>query len=171
MKFKFKRRKRIFRELVGILIIVCLLVGGYFGLQFFLNTDMPLVAVVSGSMYPTLKVGDLVVVKGAPPAEIQEGDIIVFEATESGYGTYWVHRVIEVRVLPDGTRLFITKGDKNAGPDSAPVSEDKIHGRVIYIIPFIGFLIMDPIFLFILLLSIIIIILLWPEMRKKGSSR
>ncbi len=58
------------------------------------------------SMFPVLRVGDVVQVCGFPAAAARPGDIVV-----SKLGASWrVHRLLEVRDA-DGRLFFITKGD------------------------------------------------------------
>ena len=58
----------------------------YFILQISLNTESPIVVVISGSMEPTIHQGDLLFVMGTDTDEIEVGDVIVFDA----YGL-WSH--------------------------------------------------------------------------------
>jgi len=99
-----------------------------------LSTDMPVVAVESNSMVPTFYKGDLLVLIGTPPEELKPGDIIVFSPDPGS--TPIVHRVIYIN--PDGT--FQTKGDANPHqlPFEKSVRPESIHGKVIAIIPFLG---------------------------------
>jgi len=91
------------------------------------------VAVVSGSMSPTIDVGDLAVVREVSAESIKEGDIIMYR---HGNDTM-IHRVIEERQA-DGMTMFITKGDANASPDLEPVHLSQIEGRVNFCIPKLG---------------------------------
>ena len=50
-----------------------------------------------------------------------------------------VHRVIEVQG-EGAQRFFITKGDNNNAPDLAPVPEQNVIGKVVLIIPKIGWI-------------------------------
>ena len=128
----------------------------YFILQVALNTETPIVVVVSGSMKPTLNEGDLLFVKGVNPADIRNGsvedkngDIIVFDA----HGIWLsppvepvVHRVVNKRYNVNRSRWeFQTKGDNDAtNPhiDGYPipywVPDYKIYGVVCGRIPYIG---------------------------------
>ncbi len=81
-------------------------------LKFVLHTDVPLAAVASGSMLPTLERGDLVFVMGTSPTNIHVGDIIVYKSCQ---GPLIIHRVIAV-VKEGGHYYYVTKGDNN--PDS-----------------------------------------------------
>jgi signal peptidase I len=48
-----------------------------------LNTDQPVVSVVSCSMYPQLHVGDVLVVNGVDYEKIETGDIVVFSVKQA----------------------------------------------------------------------------------------
>ena len=91
-------------------------------------------AIISGSMQPELKVGDIVVVEDVSQSlvdNLQPGDIIEF--TE-GKGVPIVHRIIEI----DEEGNFITKGDANSKPDTDPVTPQEVRGKVVYTIPKLG---------------------------------
>ena len=149
------------------------------GLRFFLATKAPIVVVVGGSMRPALEMGDLVIIQGMPATGIHQGDIIAFEQPkEHGQGNatrtwpfiaYMVHRVVKIQSLANGTILFTTKGDNNDIVDARPVPDLRVHGRIIYRIPYLGYLILDPAITFTVTIIVVIIILIWPE-KKRGFS-
>ncbi len=85
-----------------------------------LNSDNPTLTVISHSMYPALNRGDLILVKGVTPEEIQVGMVVVFRH-EGGLA---VHRVVR---LKDET--ITTKGDANPKEDN-PITYDQVVGRV-----------------------------------------
>ncbi len=86
-----------------------------------LNTPYPMAAVTSSSMWPTLKKGDLVVLKGVDgPEDVQVGDIIAFRH-EAGFA---IHRVVSI----EGEKIT-TQGDANDLADP-PISIDDVVGRV-----------------------------------------
>lgn len=93
-------------ELFFILIALILAYGIYDTVGLALGTDIPVVAVTSGSMEPELQRGDLIVVRGQSFDEITEGDIIVFQPEYTQVPI--IHRVID----RTGTTLE-TKGDDN----------------------------------------------------------
>jgi len=97
-----------------------------------LNTDMPVVAVVSDSMVPTLNRGDLIVAEGGP---VEVGDIIIY----SGPRNYpIIHRVIDIKT--DGLVTgFVTKGDNNNAEDPWLVKPNQVHGKVLTDIPLLGY--------------------------------
>ena len=136
----------------------------YLGLQRALTTTHPWVTVASGSMRPTLEVGDLVIIQGTPASSIQVGDIIVFDSPE---GSLTIHRVTRIQTLQNGTILFKTKGDANPSEDADWIPEQSVHGRVIYRIPYIGWLALDPTIPIMIVSIILILIILWPEKSRK----
>jgi len=163
MKLKPKHRKIII-DVLTVAVVVLSVMGIYFGLQITLATTTPWVAVASGSMSPALEAGDLVIVQGVSPTKIQVGDIIVFNPPQDGLT---VHRVTRIQTLSNGTIQFKTKGDANPDEDLYWISEQNVHGRVLYRIPYVGWLALDPTIPIIIIAIIIIIILLWPENRRK----
>lgn len=87
----------------------------------------------SGSMSPAMNVGDIAVVREISPDTIKEGDIIKYE--QEGMET--MHRVSEIQ-QEGGSKHFITRGDANDDPDLEPVRPDEIRGKVIFVIPKVG---------------------------------
>ena len=83
----------------------------------------------SGSMEPTASVDDLLLIQGG--TSYQQGDVITYVSPK---GTLITHRVKEV--LPQNTG-YITQGDANNIPDKA-ISPQRVLGRVIIIVPFVG---------------------------------
>ena len=89
--------------------------------------------VLSGSMRPTMDVGDMAIFRDVPADSIGPGDIIRFWRD----GEMVIHRVVEVSGEGDG-RLFVTKGDANREPDVAPVYPSQVRGKVVLNIPKVG---------------------------------
>jgi signal peptidase len=136
-------------------IIIAAIFGGTYGafliMQATSNTSIPVVVVTSGSMEPTIYRGDILFVKKTPPEDIiagnhvnRTGDIIIYETRG-----LWpipisepvVHRVVNKTYI-NGTWYFRTQGDNvitNTSPDPYPVPEDKIYGKVVVIIPKLGY--------------------------------
>jgi signal peptidase len=67
--------------------------------------------VMSGSMEPTLGVGDVVMERQVAPLDVRVGDIVTFR-DPTDQGTLITHRVRSLEVH-DGTVEFVTKGDAN----------------------------------------------------------
>lgn len=154
-KKKEKEKKPIsHKKIIIAAVMICIAFFGsflvYFGLQVVLNTEAPIVIVVSGSMEPSIREGDLLFVSGAiepediknGTAEDKNGDVIVFNARGLWAGAPEepiVHRVVDKYLVGD-TWYFRTKGDANLIYDLAPVPEDNIIGVVIGGIPYIGWI-------------------------------
>lgn len=93
--------------------------------------------VLSGSMSPSLQVGDLVMVREVPASSVRPGDVILFGRE----GVPVLHRVVEVRQESRGWS-FLTKGDANSSPDSTPVSSSQLLGKMVLQIPKAGWVIL-----------------------------
>jgi signal peptidase len=110
------------------------------GLGYALGTQKPVMAVVSNSMVPEFYKGDLVVIKGVDPENLQKGDIVVYHNPLRNIPI--VHRIVDIEYHA-GYLYFFTKGDHNLRSDqefgiAPPVREDMIKGRVVLIIPKLG---------------------------------
>ena len=93
--------------------------------------------VLTDSMYPEIKSGDLIICHTAEAEEIQEGDVISF-FDPMGSGTAVVtHRVLEV-IEENGELSFRTKGDNNNAEDQVLVPEKNLVGIYRSRIPALG---------------------------------
>ena len=82
--------------------------------------------VTTGSMEPSLHVGDYILVKKTDVNKLQKDDVISFYSEESGIkGELVTHRIVKVNT--DGS--FITMGDANPMADSLPVRAEQIVGK------------------------------------------
>ena len=163
MRFRRKRRNLII-NLLTITIPLISVAAIYLGLQKILATGTPLITVASGSMSPALETGDLVIIQGTPPNNIQIGDIIVFDSPE---GTRTIHRVTRIQTLTNGTIKFKTKGDANPDEDTYWTPEQNVHGRVLHRIPYLGWIALDPAIPLTIIIVVIIILLIWPQKKKR----
>jgi signal peptidase I len=117
-------------------LIILIVFSLWYGSQLALNTQYPVLAVVSGSMcipydgncdgwsHPfdrTLHIGDLIIVQGVNPTDLNtnypDSDIIVFHEPGNP-DELIVHRIVAVNEV-NGTLYFRTKGDGN-GYDKWP---------------------------------------------------
>lgn len=90
----------------------------------------PLV-VISGSMEPTLKVGGVLYYEKINIDELDEGDILVYQANDHIIS----HRIVDI--IEDD---FITKGDKNNSVDNYLVNSNQVLGKgTNWSIPYIGY--------------------------------
>ena len=95
------------------------------------SSDLRCYIVLTGSMEPTIKVGDIVIVKQLDANQIKEGDVITFNSKYS-------NNVITHRIIKANKNNFTTKGDANNTEDLEPVGKSQIVGRVENRIPKIG---------------------------------
>lgn len=92
--------------------------------------------VLTGSMSPTIKAGDIALLNPARNQTPKVGDIVTytgrrFDGTAVGSFT---HRIIG----GDAETGFLLKGDANANPDVQQVMPADIVGKVVFVLPFIG---------------------------------
>lgn len=90
--------------------------------------------VLTGSMEPQITAGSLVWVRPCSEAQIFAGDVIGYYSDDQS-GTVILHRVLEKRELEGA---FLTKGDAGAAPDPQPVRFDRLIGKAVIQIPFLG---------------------------------
>ncbi|MFW5746426.1 MAG: signal peptidase I [Nanoarchaeota archaeon] len=85
--------------------------------------------------------GDIMVLYGTDPGDIQVGDVIVFRNRRN---VPIIHRVVE-KGLQQGELRFVTKGDHNPQPirslelDEYGVSAQQYIGRAVFRIPLLGY--------------------------------
>jgi len=107
--------------------------------------DFRFLTVESGSMEPSIKFGSVILVWGknknlVSPTDFypqfQKGEIITFL---SGKETF-THRIVEIE--ENGGKIFYkTKGDANPGADVEKIPQEKVLGKVIFSLPYLGFLV------------------------------
>lgn len=121
--------KSILSKLIYTILIILVIYNIYnYVCVNFLRQDLPTIngygvlEVVSGSMEPTIGVGDLIVVN-TNYDELKEKDIITFY---DGNGSFVTHRIIDI--VDDE---FITKGDNNNSEDQDRVKREKVVGKYI----------------------------------------
>ncbi len=112
---------------------------------FLINTLIPFVTglekpmiVLSGSMVPIFLPGDVVITKTIDPNEFKVGDVMTFQPLKSKPGTLVTHRIISIEEGEE--RLFQTKGDANNAQDDFQVPASNAVGKLIFVIPFLGYL-------------------------------
>jgi signal peptidase I len=142
----------------------------------------------------TLHVGDLLLLQGLDPtdynARYPNSDVIVFHESEDPT-TLIVHRIAAVDEI-DGILYFHTKGDGNGIKWPAPVSsehydsypieppegvaQDKVVGRVIFRVPWVGNIVLfmqtqtGIITVAIIIVLLLIVEFVAPILRKKPAS-
>jgi len=110
------------KVIVGILLLLTA------SLWFLILSPYDITAGIGESMGPTLKSGDLLIIK-SPEETIKPGTIIVYNVGDEKV----IHRVVEV----NGETLK-TKGDGNSWIDPWQVSISDVKGVYLFRIPYLG---------------------------------
>lgn len=115
---------------IALVILICapLVVPKFFGYELF--------GILSGSMEPTYPVGSVIYVEHVSADKIEVGDPITFKMAADS-DVVATHRVI---AKDDEKRVFKTKGDNNDQADSSPVSYDRLIGKSVFCIPYLGYI-------------------------------
>lgn len=91
--------------------------------------------VITGSMKPTINPGDIVIIRAATIDKIKVDDVVTFYKE----GDIITHRVIE-----SPSTGILTKGDNNNTIDVGQVTSRDFIGKVIFVIPKVGYLFSPP---------------------------
>jgi signal peptidase I len=100
-------------------------------------TGVRLLLITSGSMTPTLPVGDLVVSRPVSPAQLRSGDIVTFH--HPGLRVLVTHRVVETR-RTGGWVQVTTRGDANTAAEVWRAQADGRVGRAVFHVPIVAWL-------------------------------
>lgn len=93
--------------------------------------------VMSGSMEPTIPTGSIVVSQEVRGEDVRFDDVITYQI-RSGNPQTVTHRVVGVDIVENETR-FRTQGDANNVRDPEPIRPEQVRGKVIYHVPYIGY--------------------------------
>lgn len=129
--------KAIFRGLsIGVTVFAIIVAIAALVVPRVLN-GVPL-TVLSGSMVPTFKPGDLIITAPTDVKKLHRGDIITFQP-KSGNPELITHRIVSVGTTLGGELVITTRGDAN-GADDKPIKEEQVMGKYLYHIPYLGYL-------------------------------
>lgn len=121
--------------IVGVLILVTLIVLSKAG-----HIIIPSAYVIlSGSMEPNIPTGSVAFTLKAPVYSV--GDVITF-APDPESNNLVTHRIVDIKRAETyyGDAVYFTKGDRNSDPDSGQISEKAIAGKVVYSVPYVGYI-------------------------------
>lgn len=130
-------------QVLNFLMVIASALAAWKGMSVVLNTESPIVVVLSESMTPCFERGDLLFL-GMSNAPLRVGDITVFQI--KGHQIPIVHRILEVHIKEDGGEQYLlTKGDYNPVNDRGLynkgqlwVQPDEVMGRVYGHVPYLG---------------------------------
>ena len=94
--------------------------------------------ILTQSMYPTIKAGDVVVTYKEDNNKYNTGDVITF-ISQNNAGMTITHRVVEVISLND-EYSYKTKGDNNNTADNEIINGNNVVGRVVFKVPKAGYI-------------------------------
>lgn len=95
-------------------------------------------SVLTSSMAPKYPPGTFLVVKPSAFDDLLTGDIVTFQLS-SGRPEVITHRITGFTASQDGERLLVTQGDNNDAADPEPVREVQVRGKLLYAVPYVGF--------------------------------
>lgn len=159
--------KKVFKYIYNTILFI------FIGVLIWFICNYKMYIVISGSMEPTIKTNELVVVK-TKLDHYEVGDIVSYY--ENGYDTPITHRIIDYN---ENDGYYITKGDNNNVADSTKLYAKNIIGKVTYQSYDLGYIIMkygNVIFLsfgiviFICLLILLINLILRKRIACKSDS-
>jgi len=168
---KFLKKNPAARVILLVLVLFVATYGSVEVLRIVLHTESPLMVVSSGSMIPTLNVGDIILVRGIDPTAVSVGTIIIFHSPYD-YQMPIVHRVIAV-INDQNSIYFQTKGDNNPAPDGWRVPAENLMGVYVVKLPYVGLISLElrgplGVTLIILLVALIVAI---EYSESKGPKR
>lgn len=89
--------------------------------------------VITGSMEPTISVGELIITDNVDISEVKVDDVISFKSRAAEmFGAIITHRVTEVKTNDAGKVMLVSKGDANLSVDSHYVLEENFIGKVVW---------------------------------------
>jgi len=162
------KKKKIKIDIMMLVLLLILFVLLYFlaelklfGKRYINCAGYTVFQVVTGSMEPTIKTSDIIIVKLTK--DVNENDIITFKADNN----FITHRIIEKK-----NDQIITKGDANNTED-IPITEDVVVGKVVYIITNVAVWVKvfkDPKVIIAIIISILIIKVIFSKDVKNKNS-
>jgi signal peptidase len=99
--------------------------------------NIKFMTVLSGSMEPAIKTGSVVMTR--PASNYNVGDIITF-GPYSKTKPPTTHRIVEVKKANE-LISYLTKGDANNAPDAREVSQKDVIGKVMFDVPYFGYVV------------------------------
>ena len=169
---RFFKRNSTARVILLIILLFAITYGGVEVLRLALRAESPLMVVSSGSMIPTLNIGDIIIVRGVDPQTVTVGTIIIFHSPVD-YEMPIVHRVIAID--HQGNAIFFeTKGDNNPVADGWRVPAQNLMGVYVTRIPYVGLLSLElrgPLGVTVIIVLVALIIVIEYQESQPGSKR
>lgn len=127
--------KKVFDVIGSIFVGVAIIIVVFFGLSLLLpRFDHGLIIIKSGSMEPKLSVGSVAIISAQD--QYTDGEIITFTRSDHEVVT---HRIVAVEGAGTAT-LYRVKGDANEEMDVFPVESERVMGKVLFGVPWLGYI-------------------------------
>lgn len=171
-KKKQKKFKKVFNLIIYIILLPILIYNIFIILQAIINPNktpnflgIKTYIIISGSMEPNLKIGDIVIVKETKKEDLKVGDIISFRHGQSVI----THRINEI-----SEEKYVTKGDNNNTTDDELIEYNQIEGKVEKRIPVVGkiaLMLHQKISIIIFIVLVYIYVLYTSTIKRKKANR
>ena len=135
------RKSSLVRKLGSGVAFLMLLIAAFFALVMVvvpMATGSQTYTVLTSSMAPKYAPGAFLAVKPTAFSDLRVGDVITYQI-ESGKPDVITHRITAIGANQQGARILTTKGDNNSLPDALPVQEVQIKGKLLYAVPYLGY--------------------------------
>ncbi len=120
---------------ISLIIFISALAFYFLNDKFSFTGEYKSFVVQSGSMEPVIMTGDIIVIK--PSEEYFVNETITFTSLEERVVT---HRIVSIKEK-EGNPLYSTKGDANRAEDEDMVQHSQVIGKVVLVLPRLGFLV------------------------------
>ena len=170
----------------GLFILFVLILGTYILLELFSPEKTIEVlgykhyVVISSSMEPDIMINDMIIVHKVDEDKLEVRDVITFDVfiPELGSNSRVTHYIGDIQVIGSDT-IYKTQGAtkdpgdydvwKNADNDIIEITYDDIDGRVVLVIPYLGYavkILQDPVSVGLLSVNVLIIYFLVKTIKK-----
>lgn len=165
-KEKTKTISKIFNVIL-IILIYNIVVLAVFGISKMKNIDIfgyKAYIIVTNSMEPNIKIGDVVITKKVEQNELTKGDVITFKRGEEVI----THRITKIDQKEEGNE-YTTRGDNNNIEDKEKVKYDMIEGKKIITIPYLGNIVrlLENRILFLIIILVLLILCFFKIQKKE----
>lgn len=132
--------KNTLKVVANIFLVILLIIGFVVAFSLIpIKNNYKILSVMSGSMEPAIKTGELIVIKPANSYDV--GNIVTYQNKgANGEKSTTTHRITEKK-MENGEELFRAKGDANNTIDAGWIKNSDIIGRYRFGVKYFGYLI------------------------------
>ena len=133
------------KRVIGIVVLVSFLITFLYFAYIRVTNSSPslfgvsILRVNSDDMEPSIKAGEIIVIKKVNPAELKKGDVITYRCEVGGNkGNDITHQISKEPYEFNGEYYFTTRSLSMGAVDDPEIKDDQIIGKAIYLIPYLG---------------------------------